>query len=127
MTELTSNSINCRVYYRPGLFDHDVERLENIHREIIYFKNPEHYIKQFIDYIKHNVIKQYPDLSLIKIQLSILDNGNIWHRLFVTVANMLNVIGKQKIHSFSFNKYVFVNITYEQNIVFMGGLDFTNI
>jgi len=128
MTEFSSNIINCNVYYRPGFLDHDVERLENIHHEIIYFKSADHYIKEFIDYIKQNVIKQYPNLSLIKIQVNVLDNGNIWHRLFVTVSNMISVILKHKRHSVNkYNKYVFVSVTYDKKTVFIGCIDFNNI
>ena len=126
MTDLSSNCINCRVYYRPGFFDHNVERLEDIHNEIRQFKSVEHYIKEFIDHIKQNVIKQFPDLSRIKIQLSIFDNGNILHRLFITVTHMIREILKYK-GQFRVNKFVFVNITYDQKTVFIGGLDFANI
>lgn len=125
MTEPSSSCVNCGVYYKPGFFDHDVVRLENIQHQIIYFKSPEHYMKEFIDYIKHNVIKKYPNLSLIKIQLNILDTGNIWHRLYVTVTNMINIIRNCK--GPSMRKLVIVHVTYDENIVFIGGIDFTNI
>jgi len=125
MTKISSKCVSCDVCYSPGFFDHELVGLENTHRKIVYFKNPEDYMKGFIDYIKHNVIKKYPNLSLIKIQISVLDTGNIWHRLFVTVTNMINIIQNNKRQRM--NKYAFVRVTYDETTVFIGGLDFTNI
>ena len=122
MTELTANCVNCQVYYNPGLFDHDVVRLENIHNETRRFKSVDDYIKGFIDDIKHNVIKRFPNLSLLEIHLGIFDEGNIIHRFIVTVANML----KYKNH-ICFKKSVFVMITYEGQIVFTGNLCFSGL
>ena len=121
MTKISSKRVGCDVCYKPGFFDHEVVGLENMHHKIVYFKNPEDYMKGFIDYIKHNVIKKYPNLSLIKIQISVLDNGNIWQRLFVTVIDMINIL--QNNTRLRMNKYAFVRVTYNENTVFIGGLD----
>jgi hypothetical protein len=122
MTDFVADCIDCQVYYKPGLFDHDVERLEDIHHNIQPYKDSDHYIKGFIDYIKHNVIKKFPNLSLIEIAISVFDNNNILHRLMVTVANMLQDILKIK-GKFDTKNTVFVVVTYENKIVFTGTLE----
>ena len=122
MTDFAADCINCQVYYKPGLFDHDVERLENIHHKIRPYKDSDHYIKGFIDHIKHNVIKKFPNLSLIEIGISVFDKNNILHRLIVTVANMLQDILKIK-GKFDTKNTVFVVVTYENKIVFAGTIE----
>jgi hypothetical protein len=122
MTDFAADCIDCQVYYKPGLFDHDVERLEDIHHKIRPYKDSDHYIKGFIDHIKHNVIKKFPNLSLIEIGISVFDNNNILHRLMVTVANMLQDILKIK-GKFDTKNTVFVVVTYENKIVFTGTLE----
>jgi hypothetical protein len=122
MTDFAADCIDCQVYYLPGLFDHDVERLENIHHKIRPYKDSDHYIKGFIDHIKHNVIKKFPNLSLIEIAISVFDNNNILHRLIVTVANMLQDILKIK-GKFDTKNTLFVVVTYENKIVFTGTIE----
>jgi hypothetical protein len=122
MTDFAADCIDCQVYYKPGLFDHDVERLEDIHHKIRPYKDSDHYIKGFIDHIKHNVIKKFPNLSLIEIGISVFDNNNILHRLIVTVANMLHDILKIK-GKFNTKNIVFVVVTYENKIVFTGTIE----
>ena len=126
MTDFAADCIDCKVYYKPGLFNHDVEKLDNIHHKNRHFKSVDHYIKSFIDNIKHNVIKRFPNLSSIQIHLSVFDERNIIHRIIVTVANMLHHILKMK-ERLCFKKSVFVIITYEDNIVFTGNLSFKGL
>ena len=122
MTDFAADCIDCQVYYKPGLFDHDVERLENIHHKIRPYKDSDHYIKGFIDHIKHNVIKKIPNLSSIQIGLFVFDKNNIFHRLMVTVVNMMWEILKIK-DKFDTKNTVFVFVTYENKIVFTGTLE----
>ena len=126
MTGFLANCVDCEVYYKPGIFDHDVERLEIKHNETRRFKSVDDYIKGFIDDMKHNVIKRLPNLSLVEIHMGIFDKGNIIHRLIVTVANMLQDILKYK-NRICFKKSVFVMITYEGKIVFTGNLSFSGL
>ena len=122
MTDFSADCVNCQVYYKPGLFDHDVERLENIHHKIRRYKDSDHYIKGFIDHIKHNVIKKFPNLSLIEIVICVFDKNNIFHRLMVTVVNMMWEILKIK-DKFDTKNTVFVMVAYENKIVFTGTLE----
>ena len=126
MTDFAANCVSCQFYYKPGLFDLEVERLENLHHEIRRFKDSDHYIKEFIDHIKHNVIKKYPNLSLIEIGLFVFDKNNIFHRLMVTVGNMMREMLKIK-GKISTKKTVFVMVAYENQIVFTGTLGFKGI
>jgi hypothetical protein len=123
MTEFSAKITNCEFYYKPGFVDHSVEKLENIQHKTRSFKSVNDYIKHFIDYIKHNVIKHLPNLSLLQINLGIFDNNNIMHRLIVTVTNMLQEILKCK-ERICFKKTIFVTITYENNTVFTGSITF---
>ena len=126
MTDFAADCIDCQVYYKPGLFDHSVERLENLHHKIRRFRDSDHYIKGFIDHIKHNVIKKFPNLSSIQIELFVFDKNNIFHRLMVTVGNMMREILKIK-GKISIKKTVFVIVAYENQIVFTGTLGFNGI
>ena len=126
MTEFSANITNCRFYYKPGFFDYEVEKLENIQHKTRCFKSVNHYIKHFIDYIKHNVIKHLPNLSLLQINLGILDNNNILHRLIVTVTNMIQEILKCK-ELICLKKTIFVTIAYENKLVFTGCINFTGL
>jgi predicted transcriptional regulator len=121
------DSIKSDVYTKLGIFDHEVERIENIHHKIIHFKNSNHYIRYFIDKLKHNVIKKYPNLSSINIHLNVFDNNNILHRLIVTVSNMIQELMKLNNRLICLKKTVFVTVSYENNIVFIGFVDFTGL
>ena len=123
MTEFSATCINCKVYYKPGLFDHSVERLDNIQQKIRHFKNTDNYIRHFINSIKDNVIKRLPNLSLVQIHLNIFDGDNILHRFIITVSNMLQDILKYK-NRVCLKKTVFVIITYEGTPAFIGGINF---
>ena len=122
----SARRVSCIVYYKPGLFDHEIERVENIYHQIQHFRNSDHYIKDFIDHIKHNVIKKYPNLSLIQIELFVFDRSNILHRLIVNVGNIIRDILNIK-EQFCVKKTVFIIVTYEHQIVFAGGLGFKGI
>ena len=126
MTEFSANCVDCQVYYNPGFIDHDVERLDDVRHKIRYFKSVDHYIKSFIEHIKHNVIKRFSNLSLMEIHMGIFDEGNIIHRLIITVANMLQDMLKYK-NRICFKQSVFIMITYEGKIAFTGNLCFSGL
>ena len=126
MTDFPAHRTSCKVYYKPGLFDHSVERLENIQHEIRHLKTFDQYIHNFIDFIKQNVIKKVPNLHLLQISLNIFDSNNILHRLIVTVTNMLHDILKLKVRV-GYEKSVFVIVTYEDKPLFVGGINFNGL
>ena len=127
MTEFSANLINCNIHYKYGFFDYEVENIQNIQHQIIHFKNSDHYIKIFIDNIKHNVIKKYPNLSSICVYLNVFDKNNVLHRLIITVSNMIHDILKLKKMFYCTNKTVFVSVSYENKIVFIGSINFTGL
>ena len=118
--------VSCRVYYKSGFFDYEVSKLDDIKQELEYYKNTDAYIKGFIDYIKQNVIKKVKNLNLVKIELAIFDKDVILHRLIITVANMIKDILKCK-EKIDFYKSVIVFVKYENEIVFMGNINFTGL
>jgi len=130
MTELTVGfnaiCVDCKVYYKKGLFDHEVERLVDLKKEIRYYKNTDSYIKCFIEHIKTNVIKKLPNLTLVEINLGCFDRNNILHRFMITITEMIqNLLKiKEKINHY---KSVFVIVTYENKIEFVGNLNFTGL
>jgi hypothetical protein len=124
--EFRAEIINCEVSYKKGNIDYEVLKLMDIKREIKYFKTTNSYINNFIDYMKCNVIKKLKNLNLVKIYLNIFDKNNILHRLIVNISNMLRDLLKYK-EKFTFNKSVFVAITYENKLVFTGRLDFNDL
>jgi hypothetical protein len=130
MTELTVGfnaiCVDCKVYYKKGLFDHEVERLVDLKKEIRYYKNTDSYIKCFIEHIKTNVIKKLPNLTLVEINLGCFDRNNILHRFMITITEMIqNLLKiKEKINHY---KSVFVIVTYENKIEFVGNLNFAGL
>ena len=115
---------NCNVYYNEGFFDYEVVKLIDIKNELKSFKNEEHYIKYFINYIKNKIIRNLPNLNLVKIELKVFDNYNILHRFILTVINMI----EDYLHhtkNISLYKSIIACIKYENKIVFCGIIDFT--
>lgn len=119
-------SIKCKFNYYKGLSEYHILGLSDIKREIRYFKNTDSYIKSIIDYIKHNVIKHFKNLNSIQVSLHIFDKNNIIHTMMIKIANMLKKLSKYDDYK-SFYKTVIVCVEYENNIVFLGGIDFTGL
>lgn len=78
--------VSCKVKYKIGWLDYDIEKIDNIIAEKKYFKNSNDYIWSFIEHIKENVIKKCKNLNQVSIQLLVYDKDNILHRFIVTVA-----------------------------------------
>ena len=127
MTDFQARIVDCKVYTKRGLFDHEVVMIKNVQHQILHFKNTDNYIINFIDQLKNNVIKCYPNLSSINIYLNIFDSNNILHRLMITVANMLQDLLKLKDKLASIKKSIFVIVTYEDQIVFVGSISFDGL
>lgn len=58
--------------------------------------------------------------------MGIFDKDNILHRLIIKVANMIKDILKYK-EKIDFYKSVIVCVKYENEIVFMGNINFTGL
>ena len=117
---------NCNFWYNPGFFKNEIIKLDNVEKEIFYCKNDVDYIKSFIDYIKERVIKKCKNLSSVTIFLATFDKNNIIHKMIVVIATMMqNLLQiKQKLN---YHKSIIVEIEYEGESIFMGGLNFTGL
>ena len=118
--------IKCKFNYYKSLSEYHILGLSDIKKEIMYFKNTDTYIKSIIDYIKHDVIKHFKNLNSIQVSLHIFDKNNIIHTMMIKIANMLKKLSKYDGYK-SFYKTVIVCVEYEDNIVFLGGVDFTGL
>lgn len=118
--------ISANVQYNKGLIDYDVSKLDNIKLEKIYCKNSNAYILGFIEHMKTHIIKKLPKLNAVNIYLVTLDKGDILIRFMITITNMMHDILKIK-RKLTFNKSIFVYITYENKIVFTGVIDFRGL
>jgi hypothetical protein len=118
--------VDCKVYYNKGFFDYEINKLEIIKDKNKYFKNSDMYILNFIDNIKHNIIKKLPNLKLVLIDLAVFDKNNILHRFIVTISNLIQDLLKFK-NKIDIYKSVLVSVLYENKIMFMGGINFTGL
>lgn len=124
--KIVANQISAKVNYKKGIFDYEVSQLVDIKSEMVYYKNSTNYILGFIEHMKTNIIKKLPNLKAVQIYLATLDENSIVIRFIVTISNMLQDILRIK-HKISFHKSVFVYITYENEMVFSGIIDFTGL
>lgn len=124
--KIVANQISAKVNYKKGIFDYEVSKLIDIKSEMVYYKNSDNYIRGFIEHMKTHIIKKLPNLKAVQIYLATLDENSIVIRFIVTISNMLQDILHIK-HKISFRKSVFVYITYENEMVFSGIIDFTGL
>jgi hypothetical protein len=121
---------SCDVRYSRSFFqtepDENDIRLTNIEKELIYCKNDVDYIKRFIEHIKDKVIKKCKNLNSVKIMLATFDKNNLFHKMIVVIANMMQKILQIEERA-NIYKSIFVVIEYEGQNVFMGGLNFSGL
>ena len=122
-------NLHCKVNFKYKTVlqdDFEVADLKDIEREYDYCIGSDQYIKSFIEVMKERVIKKLPELNKVKIKLGIVDKNNIWHRLIITTVQMLHKILKIE-RKINFYKSIFVIIKYENEVVFIGDLNFEGI
>ena len=119
-------TIECVVYFNKGLIDHEVVKLVDIKKTVTRVNNVNSYIKIFIDKLKDTVIRKLPCLNLVKIELNVFDRNNILHRFIITISNMLQDLLKFK-QKIDFNKTIIVCILYDNEMVFIGDINFTGL
>jgi hypothetical protein len=123
---ICAENITANVNYKIGFFDYEVEKLVDIKSELRYYKDSTNYIRGFIEHMKTHIIKKLPNLNAVKIYLAILDESNILIRFMVKITTMMQDILKVN-RKLTFKQSVFVYITYENNLVFSGIIDFAGI
>lgn len=122
-------SLQCKVKFKYKTIlqdDFDIIDLKDIERENRYCFGSEQYIKNFIEFMKEKVIKKFPQLNKVKIILGVFDKNNIWHRFMITTVQLLHKILKIE-RKINFYKSIFVIIKYENEVVFIGDLNFEGI
>ena len=122
---IKTDSISCNIKHTKNYFN-EVNEITNLEHKIKYFTNTNLYIKSFIDYIKNNIIKNLENLNLVKINLEIYDKNNILHILIIKVTNIIHDLLKIK-NKISINKSVFVSVTYNDEIKFIGHINFNGL
>lgn len=91
-----------------------------------YCYGSEQYIKKYIEYLKDNIIKPLPKLDKMKMYLSVFDKNNIIHRLLVDSFVMVCKILKMNCNN-NLYKTIIVTIYYENENIFIGGINFEGI
>jgi hypothetical protein len=121
---------SCNFRYNRSFFKNEINeddiKLDNLEKEIFYCKNDVEYIRNFIEHIKEKVIKKCKNLSSVKIMLATFDKNNIIHKIMIVITNMMRNLLKMK-EKINFYKSIIVIIEYEDQIVFMGDLNFTGL
>jgi len=121
-----SQAVKAKVYYSKGWLDYTVIKIVNVELHKLYFRSVQHYILSFIDHIKDNIMKQFTDLSLVSINLYTYDENNILHRFILKVTNLIQDFLKQE-RKICFKKTVLVDVEYQGNIQFIGGINFAGL
>ena len=118
---------SCKVWYNKNWLEgYEIDKLTDLKRELIYCKTVENYISSFIEHLKDNVIRKFKNLSELTICLCIFDKDNILHNFIIKVATTLShMLTGKKIPNFY--KSIFVIVKYENNIVFIGLVDFNGL
>jgi hypothetical protein len=121
---------SCTVRYNRSFFTNEINEdsieVDNIKKECRFFKNDVDYIKGFIEYIKEKVIRKCKYLPSVKIMLATFDKNNLMHKIIIVIANMMKNLLKIK-EKVNIYKSIFVVIEYEDQLVFIGDLNFTGL
>lgn len=107
--------------------DFEIIKLEDVWREENYCYGVDQYIKQFIGVMKERVIRYLPELEKVDVLLMTLDRNNLFHRLIISVTDMMIKMLNLKARKIDHYKSVFVIIKYEGKSVFMGSLNFQGL
>jgi len=107
--------------------DFEIIKLEDIWREEYYCYGVEQYILSFIEGIKEKVIRYLPNLKEVKMSICILDKDNLFHRLTISVMELISNMLNRKLKTIHYYKTIFIVIYYEGKNAFIGSLDFDKL
>jgi hypothetical protein len=107
--------------------DFEIIKVSDIKKKIKYCTNSRQFIMSFVDMLKHHVIRLLPNINKVKLMIGVFDKNNILHRIIVDTYNIICNILKYENKNINYYKTIFIIIKYEDKIVFMGNLEFTNI
>ena len=120
------DALTCNVHYKETFLDYQVNKITNIKNEKEYYINDIQYIKRFIEFIKQNIIKKLPNLNLVKVELNIYDKDNLLHSFIIKITNIICELQNIKL-KLNLNKMIFVNIKYDNHVVFLSLIDFNHL
>ena len=112
--------ITCRAYHT----NYHLHYIDQVETTLITVRNSEHRIHFFVNYIKDNVLKKYPDMKKITVTMKAFDKENRIHQFALSVTNMLNDLYKYNI---CLDKSIFLYIMQQgilPKLVFVGTLGF---
>jgi hypothetical protein len=108
-------------------FYYKISKINILQQETIFYcEKVEHYIKHFVDYIKENIIRKFKNLNLLEIEINTLNKNKIFHRFIVTISNMIRDLLNQK-EKINLYDTLCIIIKYDNNIEFIGSINFTGI
>ena len=78
------------------------------------FKNENLHINNIIDYIKDNIIKNYPNLNNIKIKIELFNKNSPIHKFIIDIINRLNI------NLYQYDRLILIYIYNNDDIIFVG-------
>lgn len=120
--------IKYKIKYYKNVYEniYSIDNISSIEHIDDYCYGSDQYIKKYIEFLKDNIIRSLPKLNKMKMYLSVIDKDNILHRLLVDSFNMVCKILKMNCNN-NLYKTIVVVIYYENQNIFMGGINFDGI
>ena len=120
--------IKYKIKYHKNVYEniYSIDKISSIDHVDDYCYGSDQYIKKYIEFLKDNIIRSLPKLNKMKMYLSVIDKDNILHRLLVDSFNMVCKILKMNCNN-NLYKTIVVVIYYENQNIFMGGINFDGI
>ena len=104
----------------------DVIDFKEMWRETRQWRGIKQYVDQFVEDLKHNVIRTLPNLNKVDVIVSVFDSQNIFHRLAILAVQWW--LGHATRTTLSnYDKTIFIVIMYENKNVLVGTLKFDGL
>lgn len=104
---------------------YSIKMMKNFQKQIINCKTVNQFLNMVINYIKDEIIRQYPCFEKFKIEISSVNYENIYHRIMVSINEIMAL--KLNIHEINYNKSLVIIIWYETELVFITSVNFDKI
>ena len=104
----------------------DVIDFKEMWRETRQWRGIKQYVDQFVEDLKHNVIRTLPNLNKVDVIVSVFDSQNIFHHLAILAVQWW--LGHATHTTLSnYDKTIFIVIMYENKNVLVGTLKFDGL
>ena len=103
---------------------YELHSIDQVEKQMIQLKTEQHYIHLFVNFIKDNILKKYPDMTKITIIIKGFDKENRIHQFALSITTVLNDLYKYNI---CLNKSIFVCIMDKSvlpKLMFIGNISF---